>query len=134
MCRYLSFQTVNLPFQTVNLSFQVVLSIILTVKTIKIPINLSFVIVFHVKIQHKTTNLSFCIVFVSKKLPRHETLKNNYRLNDTIIYFCYRVVSFRVVGQKNCYRRTLPRANATIHFDVNCIKIDVVCMTFTIIQ
>ena len=65
----------------------------------KIPINLSFVIVFHVKIQHKTTNLSFCIIFASIKL--HEIPKTNYRLNETIIFFCYRVVSFRIVVQKN---------------------------------
>ena len=92
----------NLPFQFVNLSFQVVLSKFYTEKMIKILINLLFAIIFHVKIQHKTTNLQFCIVFVSKKLPQHEILKNSYRLNDTIIYFCYRVVSFCVVGQKKC--------------------------------
>ena len=70
-------------------------------------INLSFVVVFNVKIQHQTPNLSFCVVFVLIKLPQQQIPKNNYRLNDTIIFFCYCVVSFHVIGQKKCYCRPL---------------------------
>ena len=62
---------------------------------------LSFVIIFHVKFQHKTINLSFWVVFASIKLPRHDIPKNNYRLNDTIIFFGYRVVSFHIVHQNS---------------------------------
>ena len=55
-------------------------------KIMKILINLSFVILFYVKIQHKTINLSFLLFFLNKITTTQYTW-NNYRLNDTTIFF-----------------------------------------------
>ena len=71
----------------------IVLSIILDTKSYKNGDKLIVYYCFNVKIQHKTTNLLFCVVFVSLKLPRHKIPKNNYHLNDAIIFFWFHVVS-----------------------------------------
>ena len=70
---------------------------------IKNPVNLLFLIFFRKKFLHLTINLLFCVVFAYIKLPRQDIPKNNYCLNDTIIF----LLSCCVVGQKKCYRRPL---------------------------
>ena len=97
---------------------------------IKIPINVSFVIVFHVKIQHKKINLSFYIIFASKKLPRHEISKNNYQLNETIIF----LLSWCVVSY-HWSKKVLPQTLAleqlileprTCGFELDCFTIELI--------
>ena len=92
---------VTLPFQTVRLSFYVVLSTILAREIDKNSDILLFAIVFQVKVQHKTINLLFCVVFASIKLPRHDIPKNNYRLNDTIIFFVIMLCRFMSLVKKS---------------------------------
>ena len=56
--------------------------------------------ILNCRLSKTINNFHYCITIKTtlndKFIPR-----NNYCLNDTLIYFCYRVVSFRVIGQKS---------------------------------
>ena len=105
MYRYLSFQTVNLSFQTINLSFQtvnlsfyVVLSIILDNK---------FIVCYRFSCKNPTQNNKFIILyrFCLNKITTTPNSKNQSSFELYNKFFCFHVVSFRIVGQKKGYRR-----------------------------
>ena len=95
--------------QTINLSFCVIFKLqnntknyrfesILIISDGKLIILCSFI-----DDNNLTQNNKFIVLclFASIKLLRHDNPKNNYHLSDTIIFFCYCVVSFLVSGEKS---------------------------------